>query len=342
MAPTGWSKTSSPDQARTGIQIDCTTLPLVASPNGGTWTRMADKITAQEAIYRTIAGFTAGSYYQVSFQQSLVKNWARSSGNVKVTIGSTSINSTTIPLPSASVAQTSWQTVTVGPFLATASTMTVSLEAHSNQDGTGSSPMPGACSGYTQNALAADLMIDGITICPVSSLPLNFLSVDLISESNIHSLHWTISDTDNELGKFIVTSSNDLQSWKEIGEVTGIASSSHYYFSLPEPHTSQTYYRILAFTGTKDLIAVSSILSNQSEIAHNFCGWILDRNNEVLIATSSDVTDNGVLYDLKGNKVLTLQGYSGSKEIPVNHLPSGMYILWSHTPRENCSVRFVK
>ena len=344
MAPTGWSKNDSPDQAKAGIPIDCANIPLVASANGGTWTRMADKVTSQEGIYRDISGFTVGTYYEFSFEQSLVKNWGRSSGSVTVTMGTTSRNSPTIALPTANVAQASWRSVTVGPFLATSTTMTVTFSAHSNQDGSGSSPMSGSCSSYSQNALAADLMIDGISICPTTVLPLNFISFDITAPSSVHTLNWTIADTENELDKFIIMNSNDLVSWNTIGSVSKQSNTMSYSFPVEFCNVSkENYYKVSACNNNKVVLATTPILLSEKNNAGAGCNWTYHPDLNEYKTSPSAKNRAAVVYDSKGNTICEYFFTSNSEPtIKVDHLSQGLYIVLTSDGTQNYSFKFIK
>lgn len=343
MAPTGWSKVSTPDQAKAGINIDCTSLPLVASLNGGSWTRMADKVSIQEAIYRDISGFIAGTYYEFTFEQGLVKNWGRSSGNINVTMGATTIGSPVIALPYSSTGQTGWQTVTVGPFLATSSTMTVTFAAHSNLDGTGSSPMPGSCNGYTQNALAADLMIDGISVCPILSLPLNFLSFELTKDNSIEILNWTIADPQNELGKFILTSSTDLITWNRIGTIAKKDNEENFSFPVELPSAENIYYKVTAYNAEgAALSSTKTILSNTTFLDEG-CKWIYNSEKSELCTTPSARDRIVVIYNTKGDLIKEYT-VSANTNLLINtqSFQEGLYILLSNNGEQNCSSKFIK
>lgn len=161
-APTDWFNwQNTPDTCDTSGPFNNTPNPWVASPNGGTFARMAGSTrVSSEAIAQDVSGFTAGAFYELSFHQCNLGfehptsgAWNGTEGYFEVRVDGGVVAETPVLFkPATNVDPIEWSFVTVA-FTAPADAFELAIVARSASD----------------SGLAAYMAIDGLFVhegCP--------------------------------------------------------------------------------------------------------------------------------------------------------------------------------
>ena len=247
--PTSWSNygTGSPDLGNSSSTTDCQGGYLSSSCDGGSFARLiANTSGFSEGISQTISGLTIGKQYNVTFSQALVLHWGRSSGQVDVTFCGSTLSSPTIAVP-ASEGITSWSTVTIGPFTATATSETLAFTAVSNGGGTagGTLKIPPSCN-YNSSANATDLLIDGVSICEVVTTPVTLIEFGAKRNDDHVDIFW-VTEIEINNDYFTVEKSIDGRNFEKVMVVDGHGNSleKKSYSSIDtNPYEGLLYYRL--------------------------------------------------------------------------------------------------
>lgn len=262
--PTSWTAIGFPSTGSSAFQIDCADV-LTSSCNGGSFIRGLQTW----GISQTIGGLTIGNIYTVTFSQALVLNIGRSTGYVEVTFAGTTLASPDLALPGSDPGQTAWQTVTVGPFTATATSHLLSFVIASNGDGIATGTTPSPCN-FLHRASSTDILIDGISICeevPLAIELINFTANE--AEDSRTLLAWqTATETNNAY--FTVERSRDGKNFKNIATIPGAGNSTttkSYQVWDERPDKGLNYYRLKQtdFDGTYSYSSVE-VVKIKSEI----------------------------------------------------------------------------
>ncbi|MDC0230627.1 T9SS type A sorting domain-containing protein [Aureispira] len=338
--PTSWNSAGNlgGGLGTTANLIDCASI-LTASCDGGAFARLiSDGLTFHEGLSQTISGLNIGESYNVTFSQALVAHWARSSGKFDITFCGSTLSGPAILVLGCAPCQTSWTSVTVGPFTAASTSELLVFSAKSLRDGSmssGASLPLGICS-FTSEQLYTDLQLDGISICkitPLSNALLNFNAK--IIDNKFVQINWeTTSEVKNDF--FTIERSIDGINWSVIENIDGQENSSvslNYTTVDSNPYSGISYYR-LKLTGQNGHSEYSKIVSVNIEGLANMEVEIYPNpaNNQITIKGTKTQLSEFSIYNSLGQDMtnLTKQATSNNETnlmIDMSKLTSGMYYV---------------
>ncbi len=161
--PNSWSSIGTIDVGDGTFAVDCATGILSGSSDSGAFARGV----SGQGLSQTVTGLTIGATYFVQFEQSRILNFGRATGHWEVTMFASALSSSTITdTPASDPGQTAWEQAVVGPFVATATSTTLSFVVQTDSSGSdpfGGANISGACA-YPREIATADLTIDAVRV----------------------------------------------------------------------------------------------------------------------------------------------------------------------------------
>lgn len=331
-APTSWTGILTTDLGVSTSTIDCISGILTSSCNGGAFSRIiATSGGSQEGISQTISGLTIGHSYNVTFSQALVLHWGRSTGHFDVTFCGTTIAGSDLSLPGCDPCQTAWETITVGPFTATATSHTLQFLAVSDGNGTGGAILPlGICT-YNHSPTSVDLQLDGISICRVIPLPVELSEFNVELKEKYVELTWSTSSEINN-NYFIVERSSNGDSWNALQRIEGEGNSNQettYGYIDEIPLLDVSYYRLkqVDIDGSYSYSEIKAI-SNKGRKTEVFPNPF---ENEVALVGKFAGHEEIFIYNILGQNISNLVEKTIQSEnkivLEFSNMQNGVYLI---------------
>jgi hypothetical protein len=310
-----WLVLSLPTLAQTYTGVLTTTSPSFDSPepNGSN----APTSYAQGTYYYQLFSIpvtTAGPY---TFQASTTFLYGGEGilyqdpgpvADVGQTTGASVINSL-VAVGSNRSDFTLTKTLAVGQYYFAVSTYAEKMTGSFTLTITGPTPLPVRLSGFT-----AQPQVTGV------------------------QLVWT---TASELHNafFVVERSADGQQWDTLAQISGQGSSmqsNHYSWIDAAPLNGLAYYR-LRQTDTDSEVSYSPVVSVTSKATaiNFFPNPVLD-----YVVLSSPIAATFMIYDMLGHLCRTIRLASGTQQVSLNNLPTGIY--WIKEEQSRRSIRLMK
>lgn len=197
---------------------------------------------------------------------------------------------------------------------------------------------------FTANGTLTTTAQDGlVTICHLSTLPVNLLSFSGTSHNSYNLLRWKTTD-ENNLDKFIIERSVDGISYSTAGEVLPVNNANGNTYEFRDNSTGnsvKSFYRlrILDLDRTVKYSSIISIGKNgQSATLNIYPNPVTDN---LQISSSSPVRKFEVIT-VTGKVLLTGNNVNLTRPVSVNTLPKGTYMLKVYTESAVIVRKFIK
>lgn len=163
------------------------------------------------------------------------------------------------------------------------------------------------------------------------TLPVELTGFTAEKEQNTSFLEWT-AESNTGIGRFDVTRSTDGITFDSIGTIPAATDYATYSFTDEHPVMGQNYYRI-RMLDLKDNVTNSDVVTvDFSPTTRPALSFYPNPSTDVLhvkLNNTAVVPVSIQVYSLQGQCVYTYNNgsSSGTVDIPVNQLPTGMYFV---------------
>ena len=169
----------------------------------------------------------------------------------------------------------------------------------------------------------------------IVQLPVELLSFQAESRENKYILStWTTTaETNNDY--FIVERSKDLQTWEQVGKVTGFGNTTQKHdYSLPDmnPYQGTSYYRLkqVDFNGDHEYYGPVTVRLNGMEIISIYPTPATDHISYSVVSSSESYVTL-IVMDIRGrrvmNKIELIHPGENRFSLPLNGMAEGYYLL---------------
>ncbi len=178
--------------------------------------------------------------------------------------------------------------------------------------------------GTSRNGSSVDSYFDNLSLTANATLPLHFISFTATPAASGCLLKWETSDEINNRGFYIERSANGI-AWETIGFIaaaTDAGNNHQYQFTDTKPGMGINYYRLKQ--ADRDDRYEYSIIRNVQYQYPGLTSVFPNPADDLLSIVTLENNFKAQIINLDGKVEAT---FINQKNIPIRHLPSGIYYL---------------